>query len=207
MKGLITVVGGINTRTDLINHFIKERNYKRYLEIGVANGDNFNAVECEHKVSVDPFPDIAVGFKITSDMFFEQNDERFDIVFIDGFHEWKQALRDVRNALLFLEKGGVVIMHDCHPVSEECAMHVSEYRKPTSAWCGDVWKAFVKLRSFLPYLTYVWDHDWGCGVIDTSVPNTNVPPAIVPSEVALLTYRDFINHPEWMNFKEDVQCL
>ena len=98
-----------------------------------------------------------------------------------------------------LNKGGVIVMHDCHPDCEECAAHVDEYRAPDRPWCGDVWKAFALLRSELRYKTYVWDHDWGCGVIDTA---EGAETAGRLPDVERLTYADFVAHPEWMGFVE-----
>lgn len=187
-------------RYDLINHFIASRGLRSFLEIGTAGGETFRAVNCERKVSVDP--NAAATFRMTSDEFFAKNAERFDIVFVDGFHEWHQALRDVYNALNCLNRGGVVVMHDCHPTSAECAAHVDEYREPDRPWCGDVWKAFARLRSELDFLTYVWDNDWGCGVIDTA---TRTPRAsCVATDMDALTYDDFLKHPEWMNFVKQI---
>ena len=193
----------MKTRYDLINHFIRERGFKSFLEIGTANGETFRAVECERKVCVDPDPETYATFVMTSDEFFSRNSEDFDIVFVDGFHEWHQALKDVQNAFKFLNPGGVIVMHDCHPVSEECARHMDEYRRPDHPWCGDVWKAFVRLRSLVPFLMYVWDHDYGCGVIDTTRQAT-MPDSlkVLPYDVDVITYDDFVKNPEWMNFRE-----
>jgi len=55
-------------RIDLINTFIRARNYTRYLEIGCAGDTSFHGVSCEEKVGVDP----ARGgtLRMTSDEFF-----------------------------------------------------------------------------------------------------------------------------------------
>ena len=37
----------MNTRTDLLNYFIRECGFRSFLEIGTADGANFRAVECE----------------------------------------------------------------------------------------------------------------------------------------------------------------
>lgn len=101
----------MNSRYDLINHFIRERGFKSFLEIGTENGTTFRAVECPRKVSVDP-NEAHATFQLTSDEFFHRNTERFDIVFVDGFHEWHQALRDVNNALNVLDERAAWLMHD-----------------------------------------------------------------------------------------------
>ena len=40
----------MNSRTDIINYFIKSRNYKTYLEIGVDNGENLMQIVCPDKI-------------------------------------------------------------------------------------------------------------------------------------------------------------
>lgn len=111
------------TRTDIINHLIKTRGYKSYLEIGVQQGANFNAIECEWKVGVDPDPASIppeveqVGSWVimeqreclTSDQFFKDNiiiGRTFDIGFVDGLHHSEQALRDIYNLSQILTPGG-----------------------------------------------------------------------------------------------------
>jgi hypothetical protein len=44
-------------RWDVINILIRKNDYKSYLEVGTQNpNSNFNKIEAEHKVSIDPFP-------------------------------------------------------------------------------------------------------------------------------------------------------
>ena len=68
-------------RTNIINKLVKKYDYKRYLEIGVKPGTNFRQVSCEHKIGVDPDQKACATNKVTSDDFFEGNDEFFDIIF------------------------------------------------------------------------------------------------------------------------------
>ena len=44
----------IEKRWDLINYLIRVNGYKNYLEIGLFNGECFNKIICERKISVDP---------------------------------------------------------------------------------------------------------------------------------------------------------
>ena len=64
---------------------IKKFNYTKYLEIGIAGGECFRFIEAAYKVSVDPAEDRYAHanptFKMTSDDFFKQNHEIFDIIF------------------------------------------------------------------------------------------------------------------------------
>ena len=66
-----------------------------------------------------------------------------------------------------LREGGVIVMHDCLPTTEE----MQEWHNTSQqgkVWTGDTWKAYVKAMHSLPYLVYVIDTDFGCGIIDTS---------------------------------------
>lgn len=190
-------------RYDLINSYIKKYNFNDYLEIGTWKGESFNNVYIKNKVSVDPDPSCSATFVMTSDDFFRMNTKKFDIIFIDGLHEHQQVDRDIKNSLKILNDGGVIIMHDCHPTSEQMQRHNLTSIQNGENWTGDCWKAFVKNRAELPYEMYVWDNDWGCGVIDTNQKKFSDTSSL-PINMEKMTYKDFIEHPEWMNFKKEV---
>ena len=127
-------------------------------------GVNFNQIECEYKVCVDPTPTVPVTFTLTSDDFFKQNTETFDIIFIDGLHWSEQVYKDIINSLDVLNDNGYVICHDMNPHSEIIQRYPQAI--PESEWTGDCWKAWVKLKSEKEDLyMYVVDTDYGCGVI------------------------------------------
>jgi hypothetical protein len=82
-----------------------------YLEIGIEYGTTFNNVHFfdENKVGVDPDPKFEYGdnvIKDTSDKFFEDCDDEFDVVFIDGMHQCEYILKDINNALKHLKTNG-----------------------------------------------------------------------------------------------------
>jgi hypothetical protein len=204
-------------RIDIINALIEKHNYKTYLEIGVRDGSCFNAIKCENKTGVDPDPASAATHYITSDDFFESmpyfqrpytikdnNGERtfnipqkFDIIFIDGLHHSDQVVKDILNSLNFLSEGGTIVMHDCLPTSE--FMQQIPMQPSHNEWTGDVWKAFVRLRSTRNDLEmFVVDIDWGCGVITRGQQETLMIAATTPDHT--LSYTDFVQHKEvWMN--------
>lgn len=188
-------------RWDLINHYIQHYGFKSFLEIGHAKGEAFNQINIEQKSSVDPCKSTKPTYVLTSDDFFEKYDIKFDIIFIDGLHEHCQVDRDINNSLLHLNKGGVIILHDCHPISEKCQEHL--FTAPGGSWTGDCWKAFVKNRALLPYEMYIFDHDWGCGVIDTNIPKISDTTSL-PHIMTDMTWSDFVNNPNWFNFKDVV---
>ena len=146
-------------RTAIINRFIEKRKYNSYLEIGVNNSVNFNEIAIKHKVGVDPVH--AATYKLTSDDYFSQHEERFDVIFIDGMHLKEYVKRDILNALKILNEGGMIFCHDMNPGRKEhaqripsCKSRPSGYPKDweytqtdhITAWTGDVWETWVEFR-------------------------------------------------------------
>jgi hypothetical protein len=159
-------------RTDIINTFIQKYGYKSYLEVGTQDpASNFDKINVEHKVSIDPFPRGEVTFVGTSDEYFESisEDVKFDIIFIDGLHHDDQVLKDIENSLNHLSDNGTIVCHDCLPTTEKMQvrdMHDGE-------WTGDVWKAIAELRiERIDLDIKVVDTDYGCGIIRRG---TNIP--------------------------------
>ena len=116
----------------------------RYLEIGCAGNDLFDATMVAEKVGVDP---VRGGtHRMTSDAFFETwGGEGFDVVFIDGLHLYEQVRRDFDGALKVLKPGGWIAIHDMLP-RDWLEEHVPQIR--TRGWTGDGWKvAFEFLAS------------------------------------------------------------
>jgi SAM-dependent methyltransferase len=145
---------------DLFKWLIAEFGYKSYLEIGCKGNTTFDRVEALTKVGVDP--DRGGTLRMTSDKYFETHDQKFDLIFVDGLHERAQVLRDIDNALTRLNPGGTIVMHDCDPPSEE------RQRVPQGAqrgWCGDVWRAYVHVRTRLDLDVACTTFDMGMGVI------------------------------------------
>ena len=145
-------------RIDIINSLISQHSYKSYLEIGVRfKRDCFDHVQCAQKTSVDPSATDTYDFTMTSDEFFAQNKNSFDLVFIDGWHAAEQVIKDVNNALDCLSNNGTIVMHDCSPPDEG---HTS------LSLCGTVWKVIYWLRANRPDLiVHTVDDDYGVGIV------------------------------------------
>lgn len=158
-------------RTEIINRLITKNGYKSYLEIGIGDAANYNQISCENKSNVDPCFDnydsqaeARIVNRCTSDEFFERNTEKFDIIFIDGLHEYEQVHRDIINSLNVINEGGVVLCHDMLPPTEWHQRPPSEYTG--GEWNGDCWKAIARLRAEETDLSIITiDTDWGVGVI------------------------------------------
>ena len=156
-------------RTDIINLLINRHAYRNYLEIGIRKGKNFDAVNCKWKVGIDPdmsfyktpMTDNSFLFQTTSNEFFSKNTRLFDIVFVDGLHEFNQVVFDIKHALFYLKDGGTVVVHDTNP-KEEIHQRIPRESK---IWNGDVWKAIAYLRYHNAINLYTVDTDYGVTVI------------------------------------------
>ena len=134
-----------------------------YVEIGVAWGDTF-ALSGDSRLSIgiDPVPRLRSPllanmqlFSVPSDTFFASPENRrllednpIDMCFVDGLHEFSQALRDIFNAEAFAKPGSVILVHDAYPLNQA----TSTPERRTMFWSGDVWKAIVALRQSCPDL-------------------------------------------------------
>lgn len=137
----------MNTRTDVINYFIKYRNYRTYLEIGVDDGINFMNVDCSEKIGIDPsFAKLHTSarpycVRMTSDEFFNSipTDQLFDIIFIDGDHTYEQVVKDIANSKKHLSANGVIIMHDVYVFDEKQTVYNDD-----SVYMGTTYQAFIQ---------------------------------------------------------------
>jgi len=169
---------------------------KIYLKIGVEYGYVFLRVRADRKFAVDPIIKISFlkkilfphgllrrkYFKTESDTFFKIHANKVftknkpNVVFIDGLHTYEQSLKDVENALMWLDNDGVIIMHDCNPTtasmaatSQKEAINIPGWN---GSWCGDAWKTILHLRSLRTDLNvFVLDADYGLGIITKNKPD------------------------------------
>ena len=76
-----------------------------YLQKNEENNFDYNIKNCKNvsKINVN---------KITSDKFFETNQNTFNFIYIDGCHEPDFITRDMENSFKFLERGGIMWMDD-----------------------------------------------------------------------------------------------
>jgi hypothetical protein len=129
------------SRIDLIKKIIIKKNFTSYLEIGCDNDRVFSKIKVPFKIGVDPVS--GGNYRDTSDNFFKINKKTFDIIFIDGLHDYDQVLRDITNSIKFLNNGGIILIHDTLPSS----VHQQATLRYKKIWNGDVWKSIVNLRN------------------------------------------------------------
>lgn len=166
-------------RYELLNHLVDTYNVVNYLEIGVFTGECISNVKAEHKDGVDPGHEgivhPKVNYPITSDEFFEfikGHDIKYDLIFIDGLHHYDQVKKDIKNSLKHIQPNGIIMMHDCNPLTYESQL----VPRQCVTWHGDVWKAYVEFKQTHPaFDCYVVDTDCGCGVIVNNEDKTQIP--------------------------------
>lgn len=171
------------TRTQIIQGLIDKTGAKTYLELGIQDANNFNAIRCEHKVGVDPAGGFATHWMIT-DEFFKINQETFKICFVDASHDEAAVRSDILNCLKILEPGGYIVCHDMLPPHRD---HQNPYMN------GTCWRAFVGLRKERSDLEmYTVNEDHGCGIIRAGTQEL--------LEVEQVTWEGYeTNKKSWMN--------
>lgn len=155
----------------LIQRLLLNYETPSYLEIGVAEGATFLDVKAVRKVAVDPsfrfpLPDdpSAAFFACGSDDYFQSinGGEMFDVIFVDGLHQFEQALRDLLNAVACLKPRGVIVVDDIFPSSylaslgDQAKMRAMRDRLdlPRGDWMGDVYKVAAFIERFMPAFAY-----------------------------------------------------
>lgn len=224
------------SRVTLLQKIINRKKNVSYLEIGVLAGDTFLRIKARHKWGVDP--DFGISpvkktryylknffnifnryYRVESNTFFDTHGallSRFglDVVFIDGLHTFAQSLTDVQNALQYLNKNGVIMLHDCNPPSEVAAIPARSIREIqelnplgfTGTWNGDVWKTIACLRATRKDLhIFVIDCDFGLGIITRGTPENMLEYSA--EEVDNLSYSDLSDNRQSILNLKDVNYL
>jgi len=180
-------------RWDLIEYLIKKNNYSDYLEIGCDQDQLFSKVKIKNKKGVDP--ENGGNVRKTSDNFFRDNKDKFDIIFIDGLHTYKQSKKDILNSVDCLKENGIILVHDCMPdcMSKQA---VPRYRM---SWNGDVWKAITDLRQNEDLEIYTCAIDQGIGIIKK---DKNLSVLKIEKDIKDLKFEDYYN-----NYREYLRVI
>ena len=208
-------------RIHQIAEFIKARSY---LEVGVSRGKTFNAVELPRKVAVDPefrfdleeFKADGVDFlEIPSDEYFEVHkpQEKFDIIFLDGLHEFHQTLRDFENTLGCSHPGTIWLIDDVLPCDEfsalpdeqECPRLRAETGSDSHKWHGDIYKVMFAIHDFFPDFDYVSINSDGNGqALVWRAPRGAVEPVLGSMEaIDRLDYAGMLERQDVLRFCDE----
>jgi hypothetical protein len=131
-----------------------------YLEIGVSTNAVFNTIplSLNNKIGVDPFS--GGTHRMTSDNFFKKNKKKFDVIFIDGLHTYKQCQKDFLNSINSLNNDGIIIFHDFLPRNHTEGSPI----RNSKDWCGDIWKLAVEINQSLEKDFVIVNIDMGVGL-------------------------------------------
>jgi predicted O-methyltransferase YrrM len=84
---------------------IINNDHRQYLENNEEMNFDFNISNCKNSNKI-------IIHKITSDIFFENNNKTYNFIYIDGCHEPDFIKRDMEFSFNFLEKNGIMWMDD-----------------------------------------------------------------------------------------------
>jgi len=152
---------------EFINDLIRDLEYKKYLELGVATADTWNQIACEYKVGVDSanesrwkVPNI---ISATTDAYFDNktSNDNFDLIYIDACHEKTQVKKDFYNSWNILNNRGLILLHDINPPSKEGTSQSAH---------GDCFELWIKLVDCYPENVAVFNAERGTAMnnnIDT----------------------------------------
>jgi len=105
-------------------------NFNEVLKMFILRTENYNNISLVQKTSDDAVND----FK----------DESFDFIYIDGIHQYENVLRDIKNYLPKVKKGGVIGGHDFGPSWPGIEKAVTEvFGKPDKVFKDTSWIKFL----------------------------------------------------------------
>lgn len=177
-------------RIAVVNLLLSKFESPTYLEIGCASNSLFDSVPTLKKIGVDPFS--GGNVRKTSDAFFEKNDVKFDVIFLDGLHTYEQVRNDVINSIKSVNGAGWIALHDMLP-RNWLEQHVPRLSK---TWTGDVWKVAFELIETKGIEFKILKIDHGVGVIK-----------VIDSKTVLRDLRDELLYKEFSYYYENTHKL
>lgn len=187
-------------RVSFISAATHKFNDCRYLEIGCDNNICFKSIPVINKIGVDPIS--GGNVKETSDNFFKDNKNKFDVIFIDGLHIYEQCRKDVINSLKVLEKNGFMLLHDMTPRNwaEE-----NVPRLKNTLWTGNIWKVALELSKTKGIDFFVINADMGVGIAKKNEEDVLYQDDY--ESLKNLKFKDFLNLNENIKYVEPEEAI
>lgn len=169
----------------IVNAIIdQEKDY--YLELGINDAGNYNAIRASRKFSVDINGSPRPSFHGTTDDFFKSNKQVFDITFIDANHDYDFVVRDLCNSSSVTNK--LIVLHDMNPPNEAYT---------ASGYCSDSYKLLALLKKETEIDIFTLDSDYGLSF----VPITEKSKNIVLSTELIEKYRN-LSYADFVSFRD-----
>jgi hypothetical protein len=174
----------------IINHLPGIEDYS-YLELGVNDNVNFNAIKSKNKFSVDM--NGKAMYTGTTDEYFDSLplEEKFDIIFIDANHDYDYVLRDFNNSIDHATKW--ILLHDMIPPSRK-------YTQPSR--CSDSFKLLYYMFQETSFEMYSMNNNFGFTLI--KLPATKINP---PEVYKLISYHSFMEFIETKKLYSDEEII
>lgn len=144
--------------------FIRTPTTGEFLDKLMINNSNITRIMYEtYKIinySLHPSTHL-VDYTQVPDVLLTMN-KRFDLICIDTFHAFTTGQSDLHLMSLFLSSNGIMICHDCFPLSKNLAQPLYT----PGGWCGETYAAFIDFAYHNPDLFYaLLKIDTGIGMI------------------------------------------
>ena len=124
-----------------------------YLELGIRDNINFEAIKCKTQMSVDI--NGRAQFTGTTDEYFAQADiPNFDIIFIDANHDKEFVVRDFNNSIKYANKW--VLIHDMIPPKK---------KHTQSKYCSDSFRVLHHMITNTDFELYSMNENYGLTLI------------------------------------------
>ena len=86
--------------------------FKPFHELNEYNKKKFDKIYRNFKKNTSKYSKKLFIVKNKSFNFFKSNKKKFDLIYVDGSHEYKYVLHDANNAFLALKQNGIIIFDD-----------------------------------------------------------------------------------------------
>jgi hypothetical protein len=120
-------------RVQTINKLIEENKSVNFLQIGLADGTLFKAIKCKSKTGIGSSINKA---EVKAEDHFKGNKSKFDFILIDNNHLANELEREIVLSYNRLPDGGILLIHDVIPPSEESTV----IPRISDKFCGEVYK-------------------------------------------------------------------
>ncbi len=177
---------------EIINNLPNIEN-KTYLELGIRDNKNFEAINCKELMSVDV--NGRAKFTGTTDEYFDlHGNTRYDIVFIDANHDRDFVVRDFNNSIKIANEW--ILIHDMIPPS---------IKYTASKFCSDSFRVLHHLLSKTDMTVYPMDENYGLTLI--KLPGTSIELEQDSNELSWHAFVEFMKDKKVYSHSEVNQIL